>query len=534
MLTRIARRELREKFLQADMGITGANFAVADTGTIVLVTNEGNGRMVTSLPRVHVAVMGMEKVIPCMTDLMVFLAILAKSATGQKLSVYTTLVRGPRRPGELEGPEEFHLVLLDNGRIRQIAGTLREALYCLRCGACLNVCPVYRQIGGHAYGYTYPGPIGILLTAMLEGDRAVKDLAHASSLCGACKDACPVRIDIPRMLVELREHLDRGSIAPRGERLVFGLARRLMRVPRALPRRGASGPLAAAPVRPRAAGSAACRSSSASGRPRATSRRWPRGPSPSAGRSSSRWPPGPSSSSACDARWPRRAGSFPPRWPRGRRGPRRPPRPCGASSPSGGRTPSSASRPSSSASAASSTGWRGWRRCRRWSRRSPPRRERARSWAGTRRRWAGISRPASLRTASWCSPPRPVKGRRSGRRHREEAARAPLGVTGADWALAETGTLILLSGAGRPRSTSLLPDTHVAVFGPGALLESLAQVGVMLEAHHADRAHVDDGGAINFITGPTRTADIELTLTRGVHGPKEVHAVFVDALGGSA
>jgi L-lactate dehydrogenase complex protein LldF len=220
-LTRVARAELRDKFLAADMGITGANFAVADTGTIVLVTNEGNGRMVTSLPRVHVAVMGVEKVIPSLTDLMVFLAILAKSATGQKLSSYTTLVRGPRRAGELEGPEEFHLVLLDSGRVRQLAGPLREALSCLRCGACLNVCPVYRQIGGHAYGYTYPGPIGILLTAMLNGPASVKDLAHASSLCGACVDACPVRIDIPRMLVELRTEVDTRRIAPWPERVLF-------------------------------------------------------------------------------------------------------------------------------------------------------------------------------------------------------------------------------------------------------------------------------------------------------------------------
>jgi L-lactate dehydrogenase complex protein LldF len=231
VLTRIARAELREKFLQADLGISGANFAVAETGTVVLVTNEGNGRMVTSLPRVHVAVMGVEKVIPSLTDLAVFLAILAKSATGQKLSVYTSLVNGPRRGGELEGPEEFHLVLLDNGRIRQIAGPLREALYCLRCGACLNVCPVYRQIGGHAYGHTYPGPIGILLTAMLKGAPSVKELAHASSLCGACKDVCPVRIDIPRMLVELRERLDTAKIAPWTERVLFGMARRVMMRP---------------------------------------------------------------------------------------------------------------------------------------------------------------------------------------------------------------------------------------------------------------------------------------------------------------
>jgi L-lactate dehydrogenase complex protein LldF len=221
VLTRIARVELREKFLRADVGITGANFAVAETGTLVLVTNEGNGRMVTSLPRVHIAVVGVEKVVPSMTDLMVFLRILAKSATGQTLSVYTTLVQGPRRPGELEGPDELHLVLLDNGRIRQLAGPLREALSCLRCGACLNVCPVYRQIGGHAYGYTYPGPIGILLTAMLHGQEAVPDLAHASSLCGACLEACPVRIDIPKMLIELRRSGVETRTAPWAERLVF-------------------------------------------------------------------------------------------------------------------------------------------------------------------------------------------------------------------------------------------------------------------------------------------------------------------------
>jgi L-lactate dehydrogenase complex protein LldF len=247
-LTRVARGELRGRFLEAELGITGANFAVADTGTIVLVTNEGNGRMVTSLPRVHVAVMGVEKVIPSMTDLVDFLAILARSATGQKLSVYTTLVQGPRRPGELDGPEELHLVLLDNGRLDALAGTLREALYCLRCGACLNVCPVYRQIGGHAYGHTYPGPIGILLTAMLNGPRSVKDLAHASSLCGACAEACPVRIDIPRMLIELRREADEKKIAPASERLVFRLLARLLARPALYRRAGRAARLLQRPL----------------------------------------------------------------------------------------------------------------------------------------------------------------------------------------------------------------------------------------------------------------------------------------------
>lgn len=231
VLTRVARQELRGKFLRADMGISGANFAIAETGTIVLITNEGNGRLITTLPRIHVALMGMEKVIPSMTDLMVFLRTLPRAATGQKLSSYVTLVQGPRRPGEADGPEEFHLVIMDNGRIRQLAGTLREALYCLRCGACLNVCPVYRQIGGHAYGHTYPGPIGILLTAMIEGYPAVRDLAHASSLCGACQEACPVKIDIPRMLIELRRHLDEDRIAPAGERAIFRAFARLLERP---------------------------------------------------------------------------------------------------------------------------------------------------------------------------------------------------------------------------------------------------------------------------------------------------------------
>jgi L-lactate dehydrogenase complex protein LldF len=213
------------------MGISGVNFAVAETGTLCLVTNEGNGRLVTTLPRIHVALMGVDKVVPSLTDLVVFLQLLPRSATGQKLTTYTNLIRGPRRPGEADGPEELHLVILDNGRVAQLAGPLREALHCLRCGACLNVCPVYRQIGGHAYGHTYPGPIGILLTAMLEGTGAVRDLAHASSLCGACQEACPVKIDIPRMLVALRVSLDRERVAPWAERLAFKALGRVLARP---------------------------------------------------------------------------------------------------------------------------------------------------------------------------------------------------------------------------------------------------------------------------------------------------------------
>jgi len=206
-LTAFARRALREKFATADMGITGANFAVAETGTIVVVSNEGNARLTTTLPRVHVAIVGMEKVIPKLAHLPVFLKILARAATGQKLSVYTSIISGPRRGGELDGPEKFHLVLLDNGRSRILGSPLRESLFCIRCGACLNACPVYRNIGGHAYGGVYAGPIGAVLTPLYDGLVANEHLPHASSLCGACQAACPVKIQIPQMLIQLREAL---------------------------------------------------------------------------------------------------------------------------------------------------------------------------------------------------------------------------------------------------------------------------------------------------------------------------------------
>ncbi len=210
-LTAEARRQLRDKFIEADMGITGANFVVAETGTLVLVTNEGNGRMCTSMPRIHVAIMGMEKVVPSLEDMGMFLRLLIRSATGQRLSTYVTTVDGPRRADDEDGPEQFHLVIVDNGRSRMLADPhMREALNCIRCGACLNACPVYRKVGGHAYGWVYSGPIGAIVTPMLTDLPASKDLPYASSLCGACREACPVRIDIPRMLLHLRRELAEG------------------------------------------------------------------------------------------------------------------------------------------------------------------------------------------------------------------------------------------------------------------------------------------------------------------------------------
>lgn len=203
-LGRYAREKLRHVFLDADMGITGANFGVVETGTICLVTNEGNGRMVTTLPRVHVVLMGIEKLVPTLADLDRFLKLLPRSATGQKLTAYTSLITGPRRKGDDCGPEAVHVVLLDNGRSQIYASESAEILGCIRCGACMNVCPVYTSIGGHAYGDTYPGPVGAVVTPGLRGLDAWADLPDASSLCGACRDVCPVRLDIPRMLLALR------------------------------------------------------------------------------------------------------------------------------------------------------------------------------------------------------------------------------------------------------------------------------------------------------------------------------------------
>ena len=222
-LTQTARRQLREVFLTADVGITGANFGVAETGSICLVTNEGNGRMTASLPRVHIALMGMERVVPTLADLTVLLRLLARSGTGQKLSTYTTLFTGPRRGDEPDGPEELHVVILDNGRSNLLGSRYEEMLNCIRCGACLNVCPVYRKTGGAAYGPVYSGPMGAVLTPLLVGLERAPSLPHASSLCGACTAACPVKIPLHELLLDLRQDLAERGLASRVERLGFAL-----------------------------------------------------------------------------------------------------------------------------------------------------------------------------------------------------------------------------------------------------------------------------------------------------------------------
>ena len=203
-LTRIARNRLRETFLSAQMGISGANFLCADTGSVVLVTNEGNGRMGTILPRVHLVIAGIEKIIPRMEEIPAFLCLLPRSATGQRASSYLSILTGPKRPEDAEGPEKLHILLLDNGRSGILAGKYREILKCIRCGACINACPVFQSIGGHAYGWVYPGPVGTVLTSLLLGLPESSLLPGASTLCGACDEVCPVGIPLAKMLLELR------------------------------------------------------------------------------------------------------------------------------------------------------------------------------------------------------------------------------------------------------------------------------------------------------------------------------------------
>jgi L-lactate dehydrogenase complex protein LldF len=220
-LTNYTREVLREKFLQAEVGITGCNFAIANSGAIALVTNEGNANMVTTLPETQISVMGMERIVPTWEDLDVLVSLLCRSAVGQNLSTYVTVVSPELDEATVDAPKDFHLVILDGGRSKALGTEFQEALHCIRCAACVNVCPVYRQIGGHAYGSIYQGPIGAVLSPILGGYEEYGDLPHASSLCGACTEACPVNIPIHDLLVRHREKMVREGDSQKGEQFAM-------------------------------------------------------------------------------------------------------------------------------------------------------------------------------------------------------------------------------------------------------------------------------------------------------------------------
>jgi L-lactate dehydrogenase complex protein LldF len=511
-LTTTARKVLRQTFLDAGMGLSGVNAGVAETGTLTLVTNEGNGRMCTTLPPVHVALMGMERLVPSLDDLSILLRLLPRSATGQKLSVYTSLIHAPRRPDEIDGPQERHLIIVDNGRSRLQASPLSDALMCIRCGACLNACPVFRELGGHAYRGAsdqispYPGPIGSVISPALFGVAAFGHLARASSLCGACKDACPVDIDLPRLLLEIRamgaEPGESGfqalpgnpaeagrpdshpSLVPWGLRLFLALFTWVAR----------------SPWRFRTAQKAAGLFSRVVGRsgflrlPAFTgwglSRDFPSfSPTPFTTRF------GPTSSQGTD----------------------RPASPIVQSVPALDPNllhPLDA-RPSALQTFTTELSALG----------------------GQAIACTAASLPAAVaaclrehnvsRLQAWaedCLPPGLLEAL-----HQDgfETLLAPdpelpAGLTGALLGIADTGSVVVTSGAGRPLTASLLPPVHLCVLRQSDLLPDLPAA----LRHPALRR----SSAAALITGPSRTADIEMTLTIGVHGPGTIIVFIVQDL----
>ncbi len=226
-----AREVMRARYFEADVGITGANFLIAETGSSVIVTNEGNGDLTLTLPRVHIVTASIEKIVPTLDDAMTLMRVLARSASGIEITAYNTFTTGPRRAGDLDGPEAFHVILLDNGRSRLLGGEFQDMLRCIRCGACLNHCPVYRAVGGHAYGWVYPGPMGAVLTPSLIGIEEAGHLPNASTFCGRCESVCPVRIPLPRLMRHWREREFAEGLAPQATRTALGAWAFLVRRP---------------------------------------------------------------------------------------------------------------------------------------------------------------------------------------------------------------------------------------------------------------------------------------------------------------
>lgn len=490
VLTATARKLLREVFFDADVGISGVNFGVADTGTLCVITNEGNGRMVTTVPPMHIALMGMERMVPTLDDLALMLSLLPRSATAQKLTVYTQLLHSPRRADEIDGARERHLIILDNGRSRIRQSRLKESLYCIRCGACLNACPVFREIGGHAYISAdgriapYPGPIGSIVSPGLLGTAEFGHLAQASSLCGACKDACPVDIDLPRLLTGVRA----GPEEPAAKREGTGLSRLSTWGLRAYGRIAASSRLfeAAQSLIGIGAGVIA---------------------------PFSKWMPLPAFTG----------------WGYSKDFPRPAVRPFRARFRSAAESGTSAAPEASSDRAHTIAAMP----------EVPPTdlaerfiRELEALGGEARRVDRGalsnsivaLLRERNLDTVlGWDE----IEGVDQAAlaaagikvvRTMDPSLRA--GITGTLAGIAQTGSLLLTSGKGRPLSASLLPETHIAILHQTRIVWSLA------EAFHIPG--ITEASAAVVVTGPSRTADIEMTLTIGVHGPKELIVYLVE------
>ncbi|MEW6045808.1 MAG: LUD domain-containing protein [Bacillota bacterium] len=520
-LAAVARRVLREKFLNAGIGISGANFVVAETGTVVLCTNEGNGRLVTSAPPVHVAVAGIEKIIPSLADLPPFLELLARSGTGQHLTVYTHLVTGPRGPGEPDGPEELHVVFVDNGRTRIRRSPYRDVLACIRCGACLNHCPVYRQVGGHAYGSVYGGPIGVVLAPLLEAGRAegVEALpAEACSMCAACTEACPVGIPLHDLILRHRagaaQHGRDESGLGRGLRLTGWLWQRPW---------GYRLSIRAARLASRT-------------RLRGRDDWLSRLPAPIDGWTQGRdlLPPAPASFGELWRRGEVLLGDV-----QARQEPSRPP--------DGARGRGPQREVAAGAEPGRAGVWeRPEKRFTRMLRQLGGHVHDVRDAGSLRHVIADICRTvAPAGAAIVLSGMSPVDGpdvldalQEAGLRAvvwrdgspdgRAEAARlwraqvegAEVGVTVARWAVAETGSVVLFGSPKQARLASLLPRIQVTAVGRADILNTLAELFRRLSGEPLP-------SSVAVVTGPSRSADIENDLVIGVHGPSEVHVVVV-------
>lgn len=506
LMTNAARRTLRQVFLEADIGISGVNFGVAETGTLCVVTNEGNGRMVTTIPHTHIALMGIERLVPTMDDLALMLALLPRSATGQKITVYTSLLNSPRRPEDPDGPQERHVILVDNGRNAVRMSGLSEILYCIRCGACLNACPVFREIGGHAYvsldgkGSPYPGPMGSVVSPALFGQDNYGHLARASSLCGACREACPVDIDLPKLLLRVRAGIGANQFKHKSKpnapiSLAIGLG--LFTLAATSPWRfaiaqrlaGLFGSVATFPTK----GDPWMHLPAFSGW--GVSKDFPR---PAARSFRSRHLKQLNSEANQDDE-PASPGDVPATTPvmvdtaRPSRGDLI--MEFAAELDTLGAKFTLCSQDESPQKILEILRMRNINEILAWDAAYLPDRLLDKlAQAGIR-----VSHPTGETL--------------------EASSHVRAGLSGATAAIAETGSLLLLGGTGRPLTASLLPEIHIALLWEKDVFENLSQV---LHLEDVKRA-----SAAVLVSGPSRTADIEMTLTIGVHGPGELYVICI-------
>jgi L-lactate dehydrogenase complex protein LldF len=529
-MTAAARRVLRQTFLEADIGISGVNFGVAQTGTLCLVTNEGNGRMVTTLPRVHVALMGVERLVPGLDDLALMLLLLARSASGQKLTVYTSLIHAPRRPQDPDGPQQRHVILVDNGRMALRHTPLEESLYCIRCGACLNICPVFGELGGHAYvgaqgqETPYPGPIGSVLSPGLFGVSDFGNLARASSLCGACKEVCPVDIDLPRMLLRVRA----GKLNP-----AEGVSRAREYQPVALVEQR----LAVerhAPLALRWGLRLYSWAAASSGR-FALAQRLLAWFAPLFAPHSS-WLSLPALTGWGYSRdFPRPASkSFHTRW--AELAQKIPPNDDAAVSNSAKLADELPSDLNGRMLDRSNVTTEPGDLLERFSQElvklggevtccSPA--ELGKSLM------AFLQSHQVRRLLAWQAEYLPpglldVLAQAGIQVVHQADPQAQAGLTGALAGLADTGSLVLPAGPGRPGTASLLPEIHLAILRSEDILPNLESLLAGTDASKLQA--VLGASSVALVSGPSRTADIEMTLTIGVHGPRQVHVFCVEGL----